>query len=107
MPEFVELRIKRQKDPFRTLLGGISCLYKKNLNVITLLQEIQRNPVNVKDELTTPVALDCSCLEEVCGACTMIMNGQWGRRVPPGGQDGAAHHSGTDAQISCDSGPLR
>jgi succinate dehydrogenase / fumarate reductase iron-sulfur subunit len=25
---------------------------------------------------TTPVAWDCNCLEEVCGACTMLVNGR-------------------------------
>jgi succinate dehydrogenase / fumarate reductase iron-sulfur subunit len=80
MPEFVEVRIKRQKDPSsEPYWEEFHVPYKKNLNVITLLQEIQRNPVNVKDEPTTPVAWDCSCLEEVCGACTMIMNGAVGQ----------------------------
>jgi succinate dehydrogenase / fumarate reductase iron-sulfur subunit len=46
------------------------------MNVISCLQEIQRNPVTADGKTTTPVAWDSSCLEEVCGACTMVINGQ-------------------------------
>ena len=46
------------------------------MNVISALQEIQRNPVNARGEQVAPVAWDSCCLEEVCGACTMIVNGR-------------------------------
>ena len=38
--------------------------------------EIRRNPVNIKGEKTTPVVWDMNCLEEVCGACSMVINGR-------------------------------
>lgn len=50
--------------------------YRPNLNVISCLMEIRRNPVNAKGEKTTPVAWDMNCLEEVCGACSMVINGK-------------------------------
>ena len=50
--------------------------YRPNLNVISALMEIRRNPVNKKGEKTTPVAWDMNCLEEVCGACSMVINGR-------------------------------
>ncbi|XRJ17471.1 succinate dehydrogenase iron-sulfur subunit [Bacillus velezensis] len=50
--------------------------YRPNLNVISALMEIRRNPVNAKGEKTTPVAWDMNCLEEVCGACSMVINGR-------------------------------
>ncbi|ALA54418.1 succinate dehydrogenase iron-sulfur subunit [Shouchella clausii] len=50
--------------------------YRQNLNVISCLMEIRRNPVNVKGEKTTPVTWDMNCLEEVCGACSMVINGK-------------------------------
>ncbi|KMY54950.1 MULTISPECIES: succinate dehydrogenase iron-sulfur subunit [Bacillaceae] len=50
--------------------------YRPNMNVISALMEIQRNPVNAKGEKTTPVAWDSNCLEEVCGACSMVVNGK-------------------------------
>jgi len=49
--------------------------YRPGMNVIVLLQEIRENPVTVSGTRTTPVAWECSCLEEVCGACAMVING--------------------------------
>lgn len=45
-------------------------------NVITVLLAIAENPVTVDGKKTTPVVWDCNCLEEVCGACTMVINGR-------------------------------
>lgn len=49
--------------------------YKPNMNVISALMEIRQNPVNANGEKTTPVQWDMNCLEEVCGACSMVING--------------------------------
>ncbi|GIO21756.1 succinate dehydrogenase iron-sulfur subunit [Oceanobacillus sp. J11TS1] len=49
--------------------------YRQNMNVISALMEIRQNPVNSKGERTTPVMWDMNCLEEVCGACSMVING--------------------------------
>ena len=49
--------------------------YRKNMNVISGLMEIQKNPVNANGEKTAPVYWEMSCLEEVCGACSMVING--------------------------------
>lgn len=49
--------------------------YEPNLNVISVLQKIAANPVTADGHQTTPVVWDCNCLEEVCGACTMLVNG--------------------------------
>ncbi len=45
------------------------------MNVITALMEIQKRPVNKKGETTTPVVWEQACLEEVCGSCSMLING--------------------------------
>lgn len=45
-------------------------------NVISSLMEIQKNPVNKQKETTTPVAWEQGCLEEVCGSCSMLVNGK-------------------------------
>lgn len=50
--------------------------YRPNMNVISALMEIQKNPVTANGEKTTPVQWEMSCLEEVCGACSMVINGQ-------------------------------
>lgn len=49
--------------------------YRENMNVISCLQYIAENPVTTEGKQTTPVVWDCNCLEEVCGACTMVING--------------------------------
>ncbi|WP_062104477.1 succinate dehydrogenase iron-sulfur subunit [Bacillus niameyensis] len=50
--------------------------YRPNMNVISALMEIRRNPVTAEGKKTTPVAWDMNCLEEVCGACSMVINGK-------------------------------
>lgn len=50
--------------------------YRPNMNVIGALMEIQRNPVNSKGHKTSPVCWESNCLEEVCGACSMVINGK-------------------------------
>ncbi|MBC8139121.1 MAG: succinate dehydrogenase iron-sulfur subunit, partial [Fibrella sp.] len=50
--------------------------YRPRMNVISVLMEIQRNPVNQKGEKVAPVAWEQACLEEVCGSCTMRINGK-------------------------------
>lgn len=45
-------------------------------NVISSLMQIQRHPVNKQGQTTTPVAWEQGCLEEVCGSCSMLVNGK-------------------------------
>lgn len=45
-------------------------------NVISALMEIQQNPINQKGERVTPVVWESGCLEEVCGSCSMLINGR-------------------------------
>jgi len=46
------------------------------MNVISALMEIQKNPLNRSGEKVTPVAWEQGCLEEVCGSCSMLVNGR-------------------------------
>lgn len=48
----------------------------RGANIISCLQQIAANPVTVDGRRTTPVVWDSGCLEEVCGACTMVINGK-------------------------------
>ncbi len=50
--------------------------HEEGMNITTVLQRIAANPVTTDHEQTTPVAYDACCLEEVCGACTMVINGR-------------------------------
>lgn len=45
-------------------------------NITSCLQWVAANPVTVEGVKTTPVAYDAGCLEEVCGSCTMVINGR-------------------------------
>lgn len=45
-------------------------------NVISALMEIQKNPINKKGIKVEPVVWEMGCLEEVCGSCSMLINGK-------------------------------
>jgi succinate dehydrogenase / fumarate reductase, iron-sulfur subunit len=49
--------------------------FREKLNVISALQEIQRNPVTSEGKTVHAPAWEAACLEEVCGSCTMNVNG--------------------------------
>ncbi len=72
----IELIIQRQDGPGAPIRREhFSIPYKPNMNIISCLIEIARNPVTTQGHETTPVQWECSCLEEVCGSCTMVING--------------------------------
>lgn len=73
----ISLKIKRQDRPNApSRWERFDVPYDPNMNVISCLQKIAANPVTADGTKTTPVTWDCSCLEEVCGSCTMVINGQ-------------------------------
>jgi succinate dehydrogenase / fumarate reductase iron-sulfur subunit len=47
-----------------------------DMNVISVLQRIAAAATTADGKSVAPVAWDCNCLEEVCGACTMVINGR-------------------------------
>ena len=49
---------------------------KPYINVISALMEVQKTPINIKGEKVTPVVWEQGCLEEVCGSCSMLVNGR-------------------------------
>ncbi|UOQ94072.1 succinate dehydrogenase iron-sulfur subunit [Halobacillus shinanisalinarum] len=68
--------ITRQDDPDSSPYDEtFNIPYRQNMNVISALMEIRRNPVNAEGKETTPVFWEMGCLEEVCGACSMVING--------------------------------
>ncbi len=50
--------------------------YSKGLNVISALMKIRENPVTKDGRRVPPPVYEASCLEEVCGTCTMNINGK-------------------------------
>lgn len=77
MSDKIRITVQRQDDrDGRPYSQTFEIERKAQMNVISCLQEIAAHPVTVEGKETTPVAWDCNCLEEVCGACTMIINGR-------------------------------
>lgn len=73
----ISIIIKRQEnDKSQPYEEKFEISYRPNMNVIAALMEIQRNPIKSNGEKTTPVTWDMNCLEEVCGACSMVINGK-------------------------------
>ncbi|MEY3205357.1 MAG: Fumarate reductase iron-sulfur subunit [Planctomycetota bacterium] len=50
--------------------------HEPNMNVISVLQKIAAQAKSRDGRAVAPVAWDCCCLEEVCGSCTMLINGR-------------------------------
>jgi succinate dehydrogenase / fumarate reductase iron-sulfur subunit len=73
----IELKIRRQDSPAAPSRWEEFVLpWQPNMNVISCLMEIRKNPVTKQGATVPPVTWDSSCLEEVCGACTMLVNGK-------------------------------
>lgn len=71
----VHLIIERQDDPNSPPYKEEFVIpYKTGMNVIACLMEIQRNPVSKSGRKVAPVTWEMNCLEEICGACTMVIN---------------------------------
>jgi succinate dehydrogenase / fumarate reductase iron-sulfur subunit len=73
----VRLDIKRQDGPEqKSYWQRFELPWQPHMNVISALMEIQKNPVTATGEKTTPVVWESVCLEEVCGSCTMLVDGR-------------------------------
>lgn len=49
---------------------------KPYFNITSALMEIQKRPLNRGGQKVAPVAWEQGCLEEVCGSCSMLINGR-------------------------------
>lgn len=73
----IAVKIKRQDTPEGSpRWEEFEVPYRPNMNVISVLMKIRENPVTKQGKATTPVAWNMNCLEEVCGACSMVINGR-------------------------------
>jgi succinate dehydrogenase / fumarate reductase iron-sulfur subunit len=76
-PQTIDIRISRREKPgANQYTETFEVPYRKNLNVISALLEIRKNPVTKDGKQTTPPVWDMNCLEQVCGICTMVINGR-------------------------------
>jgi succinate dehydrogenase iron-sulfur subunit len=74
----VRFRIQRcdgPGKPARYESFDVPVKWGQGANIISCLQWIAANPRTVEGKDTDPVVWDAGCLEEVCGACTMLING--------------------------------
>lgn len=73
----VKLRIKRQDTPeSASYWQDFEVPYEPQMNITTCLQLIAAIGQTSDGQKTPPVAYDANCLEEVCGSCSMLINGR-------------------------------
>lgn len=76
-PASFEVRILRQDGPGKSSYWERHRVrYETDMNVISVLQRVAAQATTADGKKVSPVAWDCNCLEEVCGACTMVINGR-------------------------------
>jgi succinate dehydrogenase / fumarate reductase iron-sulfur subunit len=76
-PHSFEVRVLRQDGPGEpSYWERHTVKYEPDMNVISVLQRIAAQATSADGKHVAPVAWDCNCLEEVCGACTMVINGK-------------------------------
>lgn len=76
-PSHVRVRVLRQDAPGKESYWELFDIdYEPEMNVISVLQRIAAKAETVDGKKVSPVAWDCGCLEEVCGSCTMVINGR-------------------------------
>lgn len=74
--ETITLKIKRGDKDGPSQWEEFKVPRQPMMNVISCLMEIQKNPMTSSGQKTSPVQWDAACLEEVCGSCTMVINGR-------------------------------
>ena len=73
----VIFKIKRQQTPeSKPYWEEFELQYRPGMNVTSALMDIAANPVTRQGKPTTPVTYDANCLDEICGSCAMLINGQ-------------------------------
>src|SRR5471030_1271768 len=76
-PTKIRIRVLRQSDPKATPhWDEFEIPFRDKVNVISALMDIQKTPRTVEGKEVRPPALEASCLEEVCGSCSMNINGR-------------------------------
>jgi succinate dehydrogenase / fumarate reductase iron-sulfur subunit len=76
-PRTILVRVLRQDAPGEeSYWERFELPYERNMNVISILQRIAALAASQDGRRVAPVAWDCNCLEEVCGSCTMLINGR-------------------------------
>lgn len=76
-PSTFLVRVLRQDQPGEPhYWNEFDVPHEPDMNVISALQKIAENPFTAQGKHVAPVVWECNCLEEVCGSCTMLINGR-------------------------------
>jgi succinate dehydrogenase / fumarate reductase iron-sulfur subunit len=77
MQESIHFRIRRQDDPGSSpYWQEFRIPYRPEHNVVSALMAIRETPVTIDGTRVAPVAWESNCMEEVCGSCSMRVNGR-------------------------------
>jgi succinate dehydrogenase / fumarate reductase iron-sulfur subunit len=77
MADSIHFRIRRQDGPGSpSYWEEFRIPYRPGHNVVSSLMAIRENPVNTGGRRVAPVAWESNCMEEVCGSCSMRINGR-------------------------------
>jgi succinate dehydrogenase / fumarate reductase iron-sulfur subunit len=73
----VQVEIKRQASPnAEPTWEKFEFPWRPGLNITSILMDVAMDPVTKDGKPSTAVAYDANCLEEVCGSCSMVINGK-------------------------------
>ncbi len=75
----VHLKIRRQDGrdlPDTRRWEEFKVPYLPQMNVNSALEQIRKDPRTTDGKTVAPVVWEAACLEEVCGSCTMVINGR-------------------------------
>lgn len=73
----IRVKVRRQDGPHNLpYWHEFEVPYAPGHNVLSLLMEIRKDPKDVSGKRVSPVVWEANCLEEVCGACSMVVNGK-------------------------------
>ena len=77
MPDTIRFRIKRQDRPGAApYWQEFAIPYRPGHNVVSALMAIRENPVTADGKRVAPPVWESNCMEEVCGSCSMRINGR-------------------------------
>ncbi len=73
----IQFTVRRQDNPYSPpYWQQFAIPYRKGHNVVSSLMVIREDPVTCEGRRVDPVAWEFNCMEEVCGACSMLINGR-------------------------------
>ncbi|MEJ2396598.1 MAG: 2Fe-2S iron-sulfur cluster-binding protein, partial [Candidatus Thiodiazotropha sp.] len=73
----IKFHIRRQDNPYSPpYWQQFEIPYRKGHNVVSALMVIREHPRTRDGTQVDPVAWEFNCMEEVCGACSMVINGR-------------------------------